>query len=143
MRTLVEIIASFAILANGVPSVALAAAGPPPARARLGGALSISGTAVDSRLLVCRHSGTLDLTAPLREERCRRRRGRFTPNPAAHARSSDTRFAFGGSIAVATPTFLLRAASRDESAESAATDIAGPAATRDAGELDCRRSLGM
>jgi hypothetical protein len=29
MRTLVEIIASFAILANGVPSVALAAAGPP------------------------------------------------------------------------------------------------------------------
>jgi hypothetical protein len=32
MRTLVEIIASFAILANGVPSVALAAAGPPQRR---------------------------------------------------------------------------------------------------------------
>jgi hypothetical protein len=48
------------------------------------GALGISATAVHSRLLVCRHSGTLDPTAPLRKERCRRGRlrviRRLTPD---------------------------------------------------------------
>jgi hypothetical protein len=89
-----------------------AAAADPHSAGVIRGSLGISATAVDSRLLVCRHSGKLDLTAPLREERCRRRRGRLR---VIRRRTPDRRTPASPSSGVSRsrpPTSLLRADTR-------------------------------